>query len=264
MATTVQPPDTAQQNVSTNKTTKGLPGVSPLRAGHGSEFWLRRLHSLSGIVPLGLFLIEHILISNSKLTQGPVAYAKTVEWLGSLPFVFFLELFGIWLPIAFHGFYGIYLWLRGRGNLVNYSWAGNWMYSLQRWTGMYAMIYILYHVTTKRFLGVDLHDTAGASFGKMQEIWENPLITFFYFSGLAAACWHFGYGIWLFLCKWGIIIGERARKRALVPCLGLAAVMFAVGSYSLYALTWWDKQPTDKEAAKELLHRTDEVPKKGQ
>ncbi len=39
-------------------------GVAPLRAGHGYSFWLRRLHSLSGIIPVGAFLFEHILISN--------------------------------------------------------------------------------------------------------------------------------------------------------------------------------------------------------
>ena len=32
-------------------------GVAPLRAGQGYSFLLRRLHSLSGIVPIGAFLI---------------------------------------------------------------------------------------------------------------------------------------------------------------------------------------------------------------
>ena len=40
-------------------------GVAPLRAGQGVSFVLRRLHSLSGIIPVGAFLLEHILVSNS-------------------------------------------------------------------------------------------------------------------------------------------------------------------------------------------------------
>ena len=44
-------------------------GVAPLRAGQGTSFWLRRLHSLSGIVPVGLFLIEHF-VSNAFATRG--------------------------------------------------------------------------------------------------------------------------------------------------------------------------------------------------
>jgi succinate dehydrogenase / fumarate reductase cytochrome b subunit len=50
-------------------------GVAPLRAGQGTSFLLRRLHSLSGIIPVGAFLFEHILISNSTAITGPDAYA---------------------------------------------------------------------------------------------------------------------------------------------------------------------------------------------
>ena len=78
-------------------------GVAPLRAGQGISFVLRRLHSLTGIVPVGAFLFEHILISNSTAIgqNGPSAYARQVSFLANLPLVFFLELFGIWIPIAY-------------------------------------------------------------------------------------------------------------------------------------------------------------------
>src|SRR5437899_8013243 len=59
-------------------------GVAPLRAGQGTSFLLRRLHSLSGIVPIGAFLVEHF-ISNAFATRGPAAYAKQVEFLSSFP-----------------------------------------------------------------------------------------------------------------------------------------------------------------------------------
>ena len=108
-------------------------GVAPLRAGQGTSFLLRRLHSLSGIVPVGAFLFEHILISNASAIGGPEAYARQVSFLSNLPLVFFLELFGIWLPIVFHALYGFYIWYRGDGNTVEYPWTGNWMYTAQRW-----------------------------------------------------------------------------------------------------------------------------------
>src|SRR5437762_8438589 len=117
-------------------------GVPPLKAGQGHSFLLRRLHSLTGIIPVGAFLIEHILISNATAINGPEAYANQVKFLGSLPMVVFLEAFGIWLPILFHGVYGIYIWYRGESNLITYSWQGNWMYTLQRWTGILAFVYI--------------------------------------------------------------------------------------------------------------------------
>ncbi|PYX33950.1 MAG: succinate dehydrogenase, partial [Acidobacteria bacterium] len=46
-------------------------GVAPLRAGQGTSFFLRRLHSLTGIIPIGAFLLEHILISNATAISGP-------------------------------------------------------------------------------------------------------------------------------------------------------------------------------------------------
>ena len=36
-------------------------GVEPLRAAEGNSFLWRKLHSLLGIIPLGAFLLEHLL-----------------------------------------------------------------------------------------------------------------------------------------------------------------------------------------------------------
>src|SRR5271165_4961204 len=119
-------------------------GVAPLRAGQGYSFLLRRLHSLSGIVPVGLFLIEHF-ISNAFATRGPAGYTKQVELLSSFPFVVGLELFGIWLPILYHALYGFYIWYRGEGNVGEYPWTGNWLYTSQRWTGTIAFFYMVWH-----------------------------------------------------------------------------------------------------------------------
>ncbi len=209
-------------------------GVASLRAGQGSSFLLRRLHSLSGILPVGAFLFEHIVISNSTAITGPEAYAKQVAFLGGLPLVFFLELFGIWLPILFHGLYGFYIWYRGDGNTTQYPWSGNWMYTAQRWTGGIAFVYIIWHTYTMRFTGADLHADPAASFAKVQAELMNPLLLAFYVVGLIAACWHLAYGVWLFAAKWGITPGEKARQRFLLVCLGLFVLMSGVGLASLY------------------------------
>jgi succinate dehydrogenase / fumarate reductase cytochrome b subunit len=102
-------------------------GVAPLRAGQGISFFLRRVHSLSGVIPVGAFLFEHILISNAAAIGGPTAYARQVRFLASLPLVPALELFGIWLPILFHALYGFYIWYRGETNVGDYPWTGNWL-----------------------------------------------------------------------------------------------------------------------------------------
>jgi succinate dehydrogenase / fumarate reductase cytochrome b subunit len=224
-------------------------GVAPLRAGQGYSFLLRRLHSLSGIVPVGAFLFEHILISNSAAIGGPAAYARQVRFLASLPLVPVLELFGIWLPILFHALYGFYIWYRGETNVKDYPWTGNWMYTAQRWTGIIAFAYILWHTWTMRFTGIDLHEYPGASFGKVQsEVFQTPLFLF-YVAGLIAASWHFTYGIWLFCAKWGIVSGEKARKRFLVLSIAFFFVLISAGLASLTSFRSHPQQSTDPAGA---------------
>ena len=227
-------------------------GVAPLRAGQGYSFVLRRLHSLTGIVPVSAFLFEHILISNSTAITGPDAYARQVSFLANLPLVFFLELFGIWLPILFHALYGFYIWYRGDGNTVAYPWSGNWMYTAQRWTGGIAFVYIVWHTYTMRFTGVDLHENPMASFGKVQLEVAHTAQFLFYVVGLVAASWHFAYGIWLFSAKWGIVSGDKAQKRLLRVCVLFFMVLCGAGFASLYSFR--SRPIAEDEPNRAMLH----------
>ncbi len=220
-------------------------GVPPLRAAQGRSFLWRRLHSLTGIVPVGAFLFEHILISNSTAMNGPAAYADTVKLLGSLPMVLALEALGIWIPIAYHGLYGFWIWFRGDSNVSDYPWQGNWMYTLQRWTGAITFAYIGWHVWHLRFAGIDLHAHPGASFGKVQAELVVAWQLAFYIVGLLAASWHFAYGIWLFCAKWGIVDGEKAQRRLLGLCLAFFLLLSGVGLASIGTFLTTPRQPAD-------------------
>jgi succinate dehydrogenase / fumarate reductase cytochrome b subunit len=210
-------------------------GVPALRAGEGRQFLLRRLHSLSGIFPIGAFLVEHFF-SNAFAVNGAAAYNENVRFLTGLPFVFFLELFFIWIPLAYHAGYGFYIWYRGESNVgPAYPWLGNWMYTLQRWTGAIAFFYIGWHVWSMRFHGVHLLTNSAAAFWKVQNEFHNPWAVAFYFVGILAASWHFAYGIWLFAAKWGIFVGEQARRRFGVVCLLIGVVFAVVGAATMIA-----------------------------
>ena len=41
-------------------------------------------------------------------------------------------------------------------------------------------------------------------------------------SGIVAASWHFSYGVWLFAAKWGLTVGEQARRKFGYVCFVLA------------------------------------------
>jgi len=212
-----------------------LRGVQPLRAAEGHSYLLRRLHSLSGIVPIGAFLVEHIL-SNFETWNGPLAYAKQVVFLNSLPFVRILEWGLIFLPLAYHALYGVYIAIRGRSNVNVYPWAGNWGYYAQRVTGIIALLYIVQHVWRQRFAGVQLPEHPGAAFHKVQVELHNPWMLAIYIVAMIATCWHFAYGIWLFAAKWGITPGNTARKRFGYVCAAVGTALCVMGLMSIYAV----------------------------
>jgi succinate dehydrogenase / fumarate reductase cytochrome b subunit len=228
-----------------NSSTKIPAGVPPLRAGQGRSFLWRRLHSLSGIFPIGVFLLEHFF-SNAFATNtnGPAAYTKEVEFLTGLPFLVAIEILFIYIPLAYHAFYGVYIWWRGDSNNIDYPFIGNWMYLSQRWTGIITLVYIAYHSATMRWMGVHIPGNPAAAFPKVQaELFGHPLIVAFYVIGIVAASWHFAYGLWLFAAKWGFTPGEKARKRFGVICLALGLGLAAVGIASLAAFFRYPQQP---------------------
>jgi len=209
-------------------------GIQPLHPGEGHSFLWRRLHSLSGIIPIGAFLIEHI-VSNFEALNGPLAYAQQVKFLNSLPLVRVLEWAFIFIPLAFHGLYGVYIAFRGRANVNVYPWAGNWGYITQRVTGIIALIYIVQHVWRQRFAGVSLPEHPGAAFAKVQHELSNPWMLAFYAIAMIATTFHFAYGIWLFAAKWGITPGDKARKRFGYVCSVFGIGLCILGLASMYA-----------------------------
>ena len=231
-AAPVAPPDNARASghQSGKHTTRG---VAPLRTG-GHEFLLRKLHSLTGIVPIGAFLVEHI-VSNFEATNGPLAYAQQVKFLNGLPLVRVLEWAFIFIPLLYHALYGVYIGLRGRGNVNVYPWAGNWGYFTQRITGYIAFAYIIQHVWRQRFAGVQLPEHPGAAFHKVQVELHNPWMLAIYVIAMVATCWHFAYGIWLFCAKWGITPGEKARKTFGYVCGAIGTGLCVLGLWGMYA-----------------------------
>jgi succinate dehydrogenase / fumarate reductase cytochrome b subunit len=209
-------------------------GVAPLRAGQGHSFFWRRLHSLTGIIPIGAFLIEHFF-SNAVATEGPAAYTRQVSFLAGMPFVLALEVVGIWIPIAYHALYGFYIWYRGDSNVGDYPWQGNWLYTTQRWTGAIAFFYMGYHVWHLRFAGEHILSNPAVAFPKVQLEFQSAWLVAFYAIGIVAASWHFAYGLWLFTAKWGIISGARAQRRFGYVCLAIGILFVAVGGATMYA-----------------------------
>jgi succinate dehydrogenase / fumarate reductase, cytochrome b subunit len=180
--------------------------ISGAQADH-SFFW-RKLHSLTGIIPVGAYLIDHIW-SNSYALVGEANYNHQSLELQTVPWRLPLEIAIIWGPIAYHAFYGFYVWARGKNNVSAYPWVGNWMYTVQRWTGLLAFLFIAWHLYEERWL------THGMStYANVYETMQSNWFFVFYLVGVTAASVHFGVGIWNFCCKWGLAATTKSQKAA--------------------------------------------------
>ena len=197
------------------------------------HFWLRRLHSLTGVFPIGAFLLEH-MFSNSFILRGPEAYNSQIAFLSGLPFVIWLEIFFIYLPILYHALYGFYVMFTGKSNLAWYPYPANILYTLQRWTGTLTFVYVLYHAYHTRFVNL-LYGTE-VSYARMQELMHDPRVFVFYIVGLAAVMFHFANGLWGFLISWGITIGRKAQTVSGVICASVGTLLFIAGVSSLVRL----------------------------
>jgi len=184
------------------------------------SFLWRRLHSLSGVLPVGFFLLFHIF-ENLRALGGAEVYDEAVFELSQMiPGVYFyaVEIGGILLPIAFHGIYGAYLSLEGRYNVGRYAYRRNILYLLQRLSGVLALFFIGYHVFSLRIqvtamgLGQLAQRPGYVSYADVAAHYSNDWVLAFYVLGTLATAFHFGNGINGFCWTWGIAVGERSRR----------------------------------------------------
>lgn len=173
-----------------------------------SGFYIRRLHSLLGVIPLGVFLIQHLLV-NFTATYSEEAFNIASDIMGNLPFVILLEIFIIYLPILFHGIYGIYIAFTAKNNVGRYGTYRNWMFVLQRISGVVAFIFIAVHVYQTRFqvfLGEEVN------FQMVEQIVANPFWLVFWLVGVIATVFHFANGLWTFMITWGITQSAKSQQ----------------------------------------------------
>lgn len=203
-------------------------------------FLLRKLHQLTGVVPLGAFFFVH-MFTNSKAMNGAASFDKAVKEIHDIPYLLFLEIFGIFLPLLFHSVYGILISAEAKPNPFGYSTARNWFYIFQRVTGVFLFFFLLFHILNFRFglvPGLNLTPIAGnadRAFAIVSSEFQITWVLVVYILGILATAWHLAYGFFLFAVDWGIVIGEKAQKMTLTACLGLALLLSVVGVNAAFA-----------------------------
>jgi succinate dehydrogenase / fumarate reductase cytochrome b subunit len=199
-----------------------------------STFLFRKLHQLTGIIPLGVFLLEHFY-TNSKAMTGPSDFNDAVRDLQSIPYIIFIEVAGIFIPLIYHAVYGMFITWEARPNNLAYPYPRNWFYTIQRVTGIILFFFITFHVLNFRFgllpglNNLSVAENPGRAFGIVSNEFRTLWVFIVYVVGITATVWHLANGIWLFAVDWGVVIGERAQRLTGYACIAIGLLLLAVG-----------------------------------
>jgi succinate dehydrogenase / fumarate reductase cytochrome b subunit len=182
--------------------------------GRESYFW-HKLHSLTGIIPVGYYLVQHLALNTFSLA-GPDKFNGVIAFFESMPLHFLLALkfFAIWLPLIFHAVYGLFITSRAQLNISEKAlkYRENWMYTFQRATGFIAFAFLVYHMYSTSIYA-QLHGSEYIEYAAWAEKLSSNgyYLLGVYALGVLACTYHFSYGIWNFCIRWGITISEKAQ-----------------------------------------------------
>ena len=221
-----------------------------------NQFLIYRLFSLSGLIPVGAFLVVHLL-TNASVLGGAASFQARVDMIHSLgPLLIPIEFLFIFLPMAFHAAVGFAIIAGGLPNVGSYAYVGNVRYTLQRATGMIAFAFILFHVIQLHWMGAPLgggrfdphHATSSAAAAIA------PLgVSLLYAIGVLAAVYHLANGLWTLGITWGLWTSPEAMRRANVVSIVVGCVLAAAGLGSIGGL-----RATDTAEARRVETRLDE------
>lgn len=226
-----------------------MPDIASIFGRH--EFAIRRLHSLTGLVPVGAFLFVHF-VTNVSILDGPVTFQERVGQIHQIGPITLLvvEWLFILLPILFHGLIGLIIVLRGKRNLLSYPYRENFRYSLERWTGVVVFVFVVWHVFhtrgwfvspwwlahVTRPLGGGTFDFEHAAVTASASIQASPLVALAYLVGVLASAYHLSNGVWTAGITWGAWTSAGAQSRANLLALGIALALAIMGLAALWGM----------------------------
>ncbi|MGA2064634.1 MAG: succinate dehydrogenase [Thermoguttaceae bacterium] len=215
------------------------------------EFIVRRVHSLLGLVPVGAFLVVH-LATNVTILDGPETFQARVDQIHSLgPLtLWFVEWACIFLPILLHGLVGLAIVARGKRNVLYYPYLENFRYTLQRWTGAVAFVFIIWHVfhtrgwfenewwmaNVTRPLGGGTFDAHRAAATAVAALQTARWIVAAYAVGTLASVYHLANGVWTMGITWGVWTSPRAQRWATGLCALLGLGLAVLGAAALVGM----------------------------
>jgi succinate dehydrogenase / fumarate reductase cytochrome b subunit len=221
------------------------------------QFLIYRLFSLAGLVPVGAFLVVHLL-TNASVLGGADSFQARVDMIHSLgPLLVPIEWAFIFLPMLFHAVVGFVIIANGMPNVGSYAYVGNVRYTLQRATGMIAFVFIIWHVIQLHWMGAPLgggrfdpHHAASSAALALRPI----AVSLLYAIGILSTVFHFSNGLWTLGITWGLWTSPAAMRRANWVSVVMGVLLGGAGLGALGGM-----RSLDVEAARSVEDRMEQV-----
>ena len=210
-------------------------------------FLLRRLHSLTGLL-FGSYLVIHLMI-NATLIEGKRhgmdVFAEQVQKIHGLPFLLAIEWVMIYLPILFHGVFGIWVAVAGQPNAINYPYRNNWYYVLQRLSTIIIVLFMAFHIFGFKgcfgpALAFDPALTQATASVKHHFAFHWSLLYVVYPLGVLASTFHTANGFRGAAMAWGLTVSKRSMARWDLVCTAIFVGMTICGFVALAAIAGMD------------------------
>jgi len=202
-----------------------------------SHILLRRIHSLTGVVPVGLFLVYHLYLQ-LYLHYGAEIYNNEVNSFYDSPLATWALVIVVYIPLLFHSLLGVLLVFENKIQ-PSYTYFSHLLYWLQRISGISVLLFIIAHVWNAK-LGPWIAGTWGTHFEHLSSGFADPetgmLTKTVYLLGVLGAVFHFANGLNTFCMTWGIALTSTSQKRVRSFSILVFIILTASAFYALAAI----------------------------
>jgi succinate dehydrogenase/fumarate reductase cytochrome b subunit (b558 family) len=202
----------------------------------------QKLFSLSGVAPLGVFLLLHLWTA-AALLSSHTAYDRQVSFLHGGPILGFLEVVLVLVPLLFHAGFGMWLsFVRPRQpRPAKHGYDSPLMLSLERVSGAVVLVFVLWHLWQTRLQTWTGHLLVGSYSTKLVEQLSSlqggiPWVALGYLLGIAATLFHLVNGMTSFCATWGVAKTPAALHRTRLLVRGAGILCFAIGAATVIEL----------------------------
>jgi succinate dehydrogenase / fumarate reductase cytochrome b subunit len=193
----------------------------------------RRLLAFTGALPLGAFLVLH-LVAMSTALGGAARFERVVSQSGLVSFS--IVLFVV-LPFVFHAGYGAYVATLRPETMSRATW---WP-GARRFAALGALVFLVAHVAElplREYTGAlrpeAVLDVLVAHVSSTTA--ELPLVALAYLAGLGLTLFHFATSTWTFVTEWSVVVTPRAQRVTAWSLAAGASLLFLVGANTIVFL----------------------------